>query len=79
MGSLLNQQRLFGGDITRLPATQQELLRLTRDLQVNQGLYTTLLNNAQQLKVVRGGAVGNARVVDVALPPLQPISPRKPL
>ncbi|PRD35469.1 UNVERIFIED_CONTAM: epsB [Trichonephila clavipes] len=79
IGSLLNQQRLYGGDITRLPATQQELLRLTRDLQVNQGLYTTLLNNAQQLKVVRGGAVGNARVVDVALPPLQPISPRKPL
>lgn len=69
----------FGGEISNMPATQQELLRLTRDLQVNQELYTTLLNNAQQLKVVRGGTVGNVRVVDYALLPIKPVAPKKPL
>ncbi|MDZ4299101.1 MAG: polysaccharide biosynthesis tyrosine autokinase [Moraxellaceae bacterium] len=79
IAALRSEQGRFSGDISRLPATQQELLRLTRDLQVNQELYTTLLNNAQQLKVVRGGTVGNVRVVDTAQRPLGPIEPRKSL
>lgn len=79
IASIQAEKNRFSGDISRLPATQQELLRLTRDLQVNQELYTTLLNNAQQLKVVRGGTVGNVRVVDTAQLPLKPIAPKKPL
>lgn len=79
IASIRAEQSRFSGDISRLPATQQELLRLTRDLQVNQELYTTLLNNAQQLKVVRGGTVGNVRVVDTAQLPLKPVAPKKPL
>lgn len=79
IAALRGQQNRVSGDIAQLPKTQQELLRLTRDLQVNQEIYTSLLNNAQQLKVVRGGTVGNVRVVDFALPPLQPVKPKKPL
>jgi len=79
IASIKAEQNRFSGDISRLPATQQELLRLTRDLQVNQELYTTLLNNAQQLKVVRGGTVGNVRVVDTAQLPLKPVAPKKPM
>lgn len=79
IASIRAEQNRFSGDISRLPATQQELLRLTRDLQVNQELYTTLLNNAQQLKVVRGGTVGNVRVVDTAQLPLKPVAPKKPM
>ncbi|MDP1540648.1 MAG: polysaccharide biosynthesis tyrosine autokinase [Moraxellaceae bacterium] len=79
IAALRSEQGRFSGDISRLPATQQELLRLTRDLQVNQELYTTLLNNAQQLKVVRGGTVGNVRIVDNAQLPLKPVAPKKPL
>ncbi|MDO9620465.1 MAG: polysaccharide biosynthesis tyrosine autokinase, partial [Moraxellaceae bacterium] len=79
IAALRSEQNRFSGDISRLPSTQQELLRLTRDLQVNQELYTTLLNNAQQLKVVRGGTVGNVRVIDFAQRPLGPVEPKKPL
>ena len=79
IAALRSEQGRFSGDISRLPATQQELLRLTRDLQVNQELYTTLLNNAQQLKVVRGGTVGNVRVIDFAQRPLGPVEPKKQL
>jgi tyrosine-protein kinase Etk/Wzc len=71
------QRNKFAGEIDGLPQTQQEVLRLTRDLQVNQGIYTSLLNSSQQLKVVRGGTVGNVRIVDYAEKPLSPIEPQR--
>lgn len=67
------QERLLRG----LPQQQQEIIRLTRDVQVNTELYTSLLNNAQQLRVVKAGEIGNVRVVDYALPTLLPIKPKK--
>lgn len=65
--------------LSRLPRVQQELLRLTRDLEVNKQLYTSLTNNAQQLRVVKAGTVGNVRVVDYATKPLEPILPKPSL
>lgn len=79
IGALMAQQGQFAGRVDSLPKTQQELLRLTRDLQVNQELYTQLMNNAQQLKVVKAGTVGNVRVVDYAEFPLKPVKPKKAL
>lgn len=78
IASVRSQQNQFASLIDKLPKTQQELLRLTRDLQVSQELYTGLLNNAQQLKVVRAGTVGNVRVVDYSTKTLRPIAPKKP-
>ena len=60
-----------------LPTTQQEVLRLVRDVEVNTVLYTSLLNTAQELRVVKAGTVGNVRVIDYAVQPSGPISPRK--
>jgi tyrosine-protein kinase Etk/Wzc len=77
--ALQAQRGVFVGRVDSLPKTQQELVRLTRDLQVNQELYTQLLNNAQQLKVVRAGTVGNVRIIDFAQPTLRPIAPKKRL
>jgi tyrosine-protein kinase Etk/Wzc len=62
--------------VRSLPATQQELIRLARDVQVNTELYTALLDNIQRLQITRAGEGNNARVVDVALPGLKPIKPR---
>ncbi len=60
-----------------LPTTQQELLRLVRDVEVNTALYTSLLNTAQELRVVKAGTVGNSRIIDYAELPTQPISPNR--
>lgn len=46
-----------------LPDTQQELLRLTRDVEVTNATYTSLLNQAQQLDIARAGTVGNYDLV----------------
>ena len=62
-----------------LPETQQVILKLTRDVQVNTELYTILLNNAQTLRVAKAGAVADARVIDYAILPTEPIKPKKAL
>ena len=63
--------------IAELPETQQVILRLSRDVQVNTELYTTLLNNAQTLKVAKAGTVGDVRVIDYAVLPTVPVRPEK--
>ena len=65
--------------IERLPETQQVILRLARDVQVNTDLYTTLLNTSQTLRVSKAGTVGNVRIIDYAVLPTKPIKPKKAL
>lgn len=63
--------------IKNLPTTQQEAVRLERDVRVNTELYQSLLNNAMQLRLVKEGKVGNVRVLDEAQEPKQPIKPQR--
>ncbi len=65
--------------VRNLPETQQEVLRLTRDVQVNQEIYVQMLNKSQELRVVRAGTVGNVRIIDRAETAPMPIKPKKPL
>lgn len=67
----------LNGQVRELPNTQQEVLRLVRDAEVNTGLYTSLLNMAQELRVVKAGTVGNVRVIDYAVKAQKPIKPKK--
>ncbi len=67
------------GKVKTLPNIEQDLLRLTRDVKVNAELYTSLLNSAQQLRLVKEGKVGNVRVVDPAVTPENPVKPNKRL
>jgi tyrosine-protein kinase Etk/Wzc len=60
-----------------LPMTQQELLRLIRDVEVNTALYTSLLDTAQELRVVKAGTIGNVRVIDYAVTPTYPVKPSR--
>jgi len=67
----------LNGQVRELPTTQQELLSLIRDVEVNTALYTSLLDTAQELRVVKAGTVGNVRVIDYAYTPRWPIRPSK--
>lgn len=64
-----------GGRVDNLPKTQQDILRLTRDLKVNTELYNNILNDTQQLRVAQAGTVGNVRVIDYAVKPSEPARP----
>ena len=74
-GELSKQQKAA----EKLPLTQQEVLSLQEEVEVNNKLYTNLLNNIQQLRVVQAGEVGNVRIVDQAYEPLKPSKPNRKL
>ena len=74
-GELAKQQKAA----EKLPLTQQEVLSLQEEVEVNNRLYTNLLNNIQQLRVVQAGEVGNVRIVDHAYVPLRPSKPNRKL
>ncbi|UPG88080.1 polysaccharide biosynthesis tyrosine autokinase [Luteibacter aegosomaticola] len=80
MGTLEAQKAAMEKQVGGLPDTQQELLKLNRDVQVSSNTYTSLLNQAQQLDIARAGTVGNVRIVDRSLVDItQPVQPRKAL
>jgi len=66
IGQLQAQKGAIEKKVNGLPDTQQELLKLNRDVQVNNDTYTGLLNQAQQLDIARAGTVGNVRIIDKA-------------
>ncbi|MFA6835247.1 MAG: polysaccharide biosynthesis tyrosine autokinase [Fibrobacteraceae bacterium] len=61
----------------KLPETQQEILRLTSDVEMDKLLYTNLVNNVQQLRLVSAGEVGSVRIVDYAEPTTRPVKPNR--
>lgn len=66
--------------IETLPMTQQELLRLTRDMQVTSQTYTLMLNKSQEQDILRAGNIGNVRVIDNADSKIEkPVKPMKTL
>ena len=79
IGAIRRELAELAGRVRALPSVEQELLRLTREMKVNAELYTSLLNSAQQLQLVKEGKVGNVRVVDAAVTAPQPVKPRKSL
>ncbi|SFD91355.1 polysaccharide biosynthesis tyrosine autokinase [Nitrosomonas sp. Nm166] len=62
-----------------LPETQQVILGLSGDVKVTTSLYNALLNNAQALRVAKAGTVGDVRVIDYAVLPIEAIKPNKKL
>ena len=64
-------------DVKKLPTTQQEVLKLSNEVELSKVMYTTMLNNIQQLRLVSAGEVGSVRVVDFAEQVTKPSKPRK--
>ena len=60
-----------------MPKTQREVLRMTRDVEVNQQIYVQLLNKVQELSIVKAGTVGNVRILDRAEAYAAPVKPKK--
>ncbi|MBB1363378.1 polysaccharide biosynthesis tyrosine autokinase [Shewanella sp. SR44-4] len=75
-----DQKKELVGQVGNLPETQQELLRLKRDVEVSNEIYTMLLGKTQELDIVRAGTVGNVRIIDSAeVNTSKPVKPKKAL
>ncbi len=77
LSQLAEQKNENEKKVGALPITQQTILRLNEEVQVNTTLYNTLLNKAQTLRVAKAGMVGDVRVLDYAVLPTDPIKPKK--
>ena len=78
-GSLIQEKDELNKQIKQLPETQQEVLRLMRDVEVNQEIYVGLLNKVQELRIMKAGTVGSVRIIDKALVQPEPVKPKKSL
>ncbi|QWZ92795.1 polysaccharide biosynthesis tyrosine autokinase [Aeromonas sp. FDAARGOS 1411] len=77
--TLMNTKNAINKSIKRLPKTQQEILRLTRDVQVGQEIFVQLLNKQQELNIMKAGTIGNVRIIDDAAVETRAVKPKKPL
>lgn len=77
--TLINTKNEISKSIKRLPKTQQEILRLTRDVQVGQEIFVQLLNKQQELNIMKAGTIGNVRIIDEAAVETRAVKPKKPL
>jgi len=63
--------------IAGLPEIQREFLQLSADTTINREIYLTLLKNYEQLKIVKAGQIGFARIIDLPISTYKAIAPKK--
>lgn len=77
LGAINSKIAALGNTLKQLPDLQRRYLQLYREVEVKQQLYTGLLNTSQQLRIAKAGEIGNVRIVDTAVEPIEPIKPKK--
>ncbi|ORM68721.1 tyrosine-protein kinase Wzc [Pantoea rwandensis] len=75
--TLVDEQNKLNKKIAGMPQTQQEILRLTRDVQSGQEIYMQLLNRQQELGISKASTVGDVRIIDNAETAGSPVAPKK--
>lgn len=63
--------------VSAMPETQQEILRLSRDVESGRAVYMQLLNRQQELNISKSSAIGNVRIIDNAVTQPKPVKPKK--
>ena len=63
--------------VGRLPEIQREFLKLSEDAAINREIYLTMLKNYEQLKIVKAGQIGFARIIDLPISTFNAIAPKK--
>lgn len=76
LADLQREQDKLNAKVSTVPNTQQAAGRLMRDVDVNTGLYMSLMTSEQQLRILKAGQQGNVRVVDYAVISEQPVWPK---
>lgn len=77
LGAINSKIAALSNTLKQLPDLQRRYLQLYREVEVKQQLYTGLLNTYQQLRIAKAGEIGNVRIVDTAVEPIEPIKPKK--
>ncbi len=65
--------------LENLPQTERKLADLLRNYQVNEKIYSYLLEKRAATAIAKASIVSNNRVIDPAIVPQKPYKPKKPL
>ncbi|WP_299219152.1 polysaccharide biosynthesis tyrosine autokinase [Psychrobacter sp. FBL11] len=76
---LNNRKQEINNTVAGLPEIQREFLKLSEDVDINREIYLTMLTNYEQLKIVKAGQIGYARIVDLPVSTYNPIAPKDKL
>lgn len=77
--SLEKEKERLQEEVKNMPENQQEILRLTRDVELNQQIYLQLQNRDQELRILKAGTVGNVRIIDAAEVQPNRVKPKRSL
>lgn len=74
---LVAEKEKLNQRISAMPSTQQEILSMTRDVQMGNDIYLVLLNKQHELNISKASTLGNVRIIDRAVTQLKPVKPKK--
>ncbi|HBW5769418.1 TPA: polysaccharide biosynthesis tyrosine autokinase, partial [Klebsiella pneumoniae] len=77
--TLQEEKAKLNKKVSTMPETQQEILRLSRDVESGRAVYMQLLNRQQELSIAKSSAIGNVRIIDNAVTQPKPVKPKKVL
>lgn len=75
--TLQDEKKKLNKKVSEMPGTQQEVLRLSRDVESGRAVYMQLLNRQQELSIAKSSAIGNVRIIDDAITHPKPVKPKK--
>ncbi|ENG7682366.1 polysaccharide biosynthesis tyrosine autokinase [Providencia hangzhouensis] len=76
---LLREKEKISKAIQKLPNTQQQIVRLTRDVESEQAIYNQLVAKQQELSVLNSGITADVRIIDSAESQPNVVAPKKAL
>ncbi|MEX9604819.1 polysaccharide biosynthesis tyrosine autokinase [Providencia rettgeri] len=76
---LLREKEKISKAIQKLPNTQQQIVRLTRDVESEQAIYNQLVAKQQELSVLNSGITADVRIIDSAESQPNAVAPKKSL
>ncbi|WP_369427238.1 polysaccharide biosynthesis tyrosine autokinase [Providencia sp. PROV236] len=76
---LLREKEKISKNIQKLPNTQQQIVRLTRDVESEQAIYNQLVAKQQELSVLNSGITADVRIIDSAESQPNAVAPKKAL
>ncbi|HBU4285431.1 TPA: polysaccharide biosynthesis tyrosine autokinase [Klebsiella pneumoniae] len=77
--TLQEEKAKLNKKVSTMPETQQEILRLSRDVESGRAVYMQLLNRQQELSIAKSSAIGNVTIIDNAVTQPKPVKPKKVL
>ncbi|HBW7964037.1 TPA: polysaccharide biosynthesis tyrosine autokinase [Klebsiella pneumoniae] len=73
--TLQDEKEKLNQRVSLMPETQQQVLRLSRDVDSGKAVYMQLLTKQQELSIAKSSVIGNVRIVDNAITQPKPVKP----